>query len=440
VTPRHCPLRGALALLALSCAPVASAPTATGSAVQPGTNGQTQQEVAIPGIDNTIDAGEAMLEDSPRRLVKWNEYDGPHFSIRVGGGVLFDLAGYDQDAESQQQFSLNPEGKMRDARVLLKGRLKFLGETTYSVGIMYDYANKKWVFRQSGFMIPVPRLWGNIFVGRTKEGMSLNKVMVGYSGWTMERAPMNDASLPIVADGVKCLGYAPAIRLLWNFGVYGDLFSEGQTFSTYNHQIAGRVAWLPIMSSKTGTLLHIGMSERYGTPKNDSLQLRARPGAWAAPYFVDTGKFAASSTKTTGLEVYYRPGPLLFGSEFILQNVDAPASGDPFFHGGEAFVSWNITGETRAYNIRGGYFDAVSPARPVFQGGPGAWELVGHWSYVDLDSAAISGGRWWRLTAMLNWHLSDNVRLEFAYGYGSLDRFNVTGRTQFFQSRLQLTL
>jgi len=39
---------------------------------------------------------------------------------------------------------------------------------------------------------------------------------------------------------------------------------------------------------------------------------------------------------------------------------------------------------------------------------------------------------------VVNWYLSDHVRLEFAYGYGTLDHFNVTGTTQFFQSRLQL--
>jgi len=37
----------------------------------------------------------------------------------------------------------------------------------------------------------------------------------------------------------------------------------------------------------------------------------------------------------------------------------------------------------------------------------------------------------------VNWHMSDNVRLEFAYGYGGLDRFDVTGHTQFFQTRIQ---
>jgi hypothetical protein len=41
---------------------------------------------------------------------------------------------------------------------------------------------------------------------------------------------------------------------------------------------------------------------------------------------------------------------------------------------------------------------------------------------------------------MVNWHLSDNMRLELTYGYGSLSRFNRTGRTQFFQSRLQLQI
>jgi hypothetical protein len=32
----------------------------------------------------------------------------------------------------------------------------------------------------------------------------------------------------------------------------------------------------------------------------------------------------------------------------------------------------------------------------------------------------------------------DHARLEFAYGYGTLNRFNVAGTTQFLQSRLQL--
>jgi phosphate-selective porin OprO/OprP len=76
----------------------------------------------------------------------------------------------------------------------------------------------------------------------------------------------------------------------------------------------------------------------------------------------------------------------------------------------------------------------------LFAGGPGAFELVLRYSYSDLKSGSIDGGRFWRLTPMLNWHLTNNARLEFVYGYGVLDRFGIQGATQFFQTRLQLTL
>jgi phosphate-selective porin OprO/OprP len=76
----------------------------------------------------------------------------------------------------------------------------------------------------------------------------------------------------------------------------------------------------------------------------------------------------------------------------------------------------------------------------VFEGGPGAWEAVLHLSFLDLDSGNFKGGKMWRLTPMVNWHLSDNIRWEFIYGYAELDRFDFDGHTQFLQSRLQLTL
>jgi phosphate-selective porin OprO/OprP len=109
-------------------------------------------------------------------------------------------------------------------------------------------------------------------------------------------------------------------------------------------------------------------------------------------------------------------------------------------HAGDVVATWLITGETRGYNPRSGIFNAVSPERTVLQGGPGAWEAVLHFSRIDLDDGEIEGGKLWRLTPMVNWHLSDNVRIEFVYGYGSLDRFGLEGQTHFFQSRLQFTL
>ncbi len=399
------------------------------------------QEPRTANIDETIEAGEAETEEPKRKLVSWNEFEGRFFTIRAGGGFLYEFAAYAQDEDSKRQFSLRPDAKVRDARFLLKGRLKFIKRpVTWTAGIMYDGPSHAFLLRETGIMIEVPEIWGHIFIGRTKEGFSLNKVMVGYAGWTMERSTMNDAAVPILADGIKWLGYLPKRRLLWNLGFYGDSLSQGQAFSTYRNQVVGRLAWVPMMSPDAGKLLHVGFSLRYGKPLDDKLRLRSRPEAFPAPYFVDTGEFAAKDTKMAGIEAYYRPGSVLLGTEYIFQRANAPASGNPLFHGGEVVGTWLLTGETRTYNTRGGFFNQVSPARTVFEGGPGAWELVGRFSYIDLDSGTLRGGKFWRITPVVNWYLSDHVRLVMTYGYGSLDRFNLVGKTHFFQSRIQLWL
>ena len=265
------------------------------------------------------------------------------------------------------------------------------------------------------------------------------KVMNGYHPWGMERTPMLDF-VPILADGVNYLGYFPGPRLHASLGWFADALSEQEGFSTYDNQFASRIAWTPVLSDAERKVLHVGLSGRSGEADGNSLRLRSRPESNLAPYFVDTDKIPADGARAVGFEAWYRAGPWLYGGEYNWQVVDATAGGNPTFHGGNAVITWLITGETRGYNSPGGYFNAVSPAKTVFEGGPGAWEAVLNFSYIDLDAGSIRGGKFWRLTPMVNWHMSDNVRLEAAYGYGVLDRFDLEGATQFFQFRLQTFL
>jgi len=396
--------------------------------------------IADSTLEKTIEAGEASVAEPRRKLVRWNEFEGSFFTLRAGAGFLYEGATYVQDEDSKQQFDLQPESKVRDFRVLLKGRFKFKRPVTWTSGIMYDGATNSWLFRETGIMVAVPELRGHLFIGRTKEGFSLNKVMTGYAGWTMERAAISDATIPILGDGVKWLAYVPEWHLVLNLGYYLDSINARQAFSSYDNQFVARVAWLPPLSDNNRNLLHIGFNGRSGAVDEDELQIRSRPEAFPAPYFVDTGKFPATFTRMAGVEVYYRPGSWLFGTEYWFQDVKSPERGNPLFHGGDIVATWLITGETRAYNTVGGYFKAVSPAKTVFEGGPGAWEVVLRFSYIDLDSGTLAGGKFWRVTPMVNWHLSDQVRLEFTYGYGALERFGLTGGTHFFQSRLQMQL
>ncbi len=290
---------------------------------------------------------------------------------------------------------------------MLNGRIKTKRAITWCAGLMYDNANDEWLVRQTGVQIAIPELKGHVFVGRSKEGISLNMIMVGYAGWTMERSTTVVATVPLLADGIKWMGYIPKQRLLYNLGWYTDVLSEGQSFSSYDQQFVARVGWLPILEEK-GTLLHVALAGRYGLVNDRTLRLRSRPELNLAPYFVETESFAARDTRmAAGRGVLPSRAACCSARSTSSRSVNALDVPDPLFHGGDAVASWLITGETRQYNTAGGYFLAVSPRRTVFEGGPGAWEAVLRLSYIDLDDGAVDGGRFWRLTPMVNWYLSD---------------------------------
>jgi len=399
--------------------------------------------------DDTEDAAEADGDAPRRKLIRWNEYEGPYFTARLGGGLLLDTVTYVQDRDSKEQMTLNPDDDVRDFRLLLKGKIKFIPRLSYTIGYMYDAGAEEWRFRQTGLMIEVPELWGRLFVGRTKEGISMNKIMVGYQGWTMERATANDAFVPILADGVKWMGNSPGGSFLWSFGFFGDHFSEDETFNKFDNQATARGVWLPFPEeAPDAELLHVGLGYRWAKANDGSFRFSSKPESFPAQsQAVDTGLFPADHSNLLAPELYYRRGSWVFGLEYFLHQVESSETGDPFFHGGEILAAYLVTGEVRPYNRKGGHFDRVSPLRPVLSGGWGdwetgwgAWELVARFSYSDLDDAGIQGGRFWRITPMVNWHMTDNVRLEFTYGYGVLDRFDEEGGTHFFGARFQFQL
>ena len=386
-----------------------------------------------------ITAGEADADMDRRNLLKALHLNLGFTTLRVGGGLLVDYIGYDQDSASREQFRLVSQGKLRDARFLFGGTFNTKRPFTWQIGAMYDATTKKWLFRQTGLMVAVPEIWSHFFIGRAKEGFSLNKVMVGYDGWSMERLPFTDATIPLLADGIKWLGLTPGRHWFWNLGLFTDWLSEGQTFSSYNNQFVLRAGWVPLVSDSVGTLLHVAMNFRAGDVNNDSLLLRSKPEAFPAPYFINTGTFPAQNGMTLGPELYYRPGRVLLGGEYYWEKTHSEL-GTNWFHGGEAVITWNTTGEVRTYNTVGNYFRGMSPLKTVIAGGSGGFETVLKVSYSNLTNGAIQGGTLWRVTPMLNWYTTDNVRLEFAYGYGVLKRFGLLGRTQFFQARMQLEM
>src|SRR6478736_1025064 len=306
---------------------------------------------------------ELEVVDSSKVKTKWRDrrwrlFPGKYSTLKLGGGFLYEYAGYIQDENSRRQMDslgtkLDPTFAVRDFRIVAGGQFKTKRSFSWKAGFMYDGTTDTWLVRETGLMFGVPELWGNIFIGRTKEGFSLNKVMNGYAGWTMERQMAIDV-IPILADGVKWLGYLPKQRVLWNLGMFADWLSKGQSFSTYKWQWVARVGWLPIYSPESKTVLHVGINYRYGEPESGSIQVRSRPEANPAPRFIDTGEFQSNYSNHYGGEIYYRTGSWLFGTEFYSHRFNSLSAGDPVFVGGDVVASYVLTGESRPYQTSTG--------------------------------------------------------------------------------------
>ncbi|MDR7371358.1 porin [Flavobacterium aquidurense] len=383
-------------------------------------------------------------ETTKAEKLPWNMFDTSFTTIKLGAGFLYEYAGYVADATTKRQMdSIGSELKydfdVRDFRILIGGQLKTKRTITWKAGFMYDGDAKSWYVRESGVMIATPEIWGSIFIGRTKEGFSLSKVMNGYSGESLERHMAIDA-IPILGDGIKWLGYLPKQKIVWNMGIFADWLSKDQGFSTYSWQFITRAAWLPIHSEEKQTTLHIGGNFRIGQPEDNKIRLKSKPESNTAPIFIDTGTFSANQGTFVGWEIYYSKGPMLFGTEYSWQMFNSSEKNDPVFHGGEVMASYIFTGASRPYTTTSGIYTFIPVEKSVFHGGLGEIEAVLRYSTNELNGGTIQGGRFWRITPTVNWYLSKNFRFEFAYGYGILDRFSLKGATQFFQSRIQILL
>ena len=62
----------------------------------------------------------ASEDDAPlsRKFIRWNEYQGPYFTLQFGAGILYDYGAFAQDQDSKRQIAMFPGNKVRDFRVL----------------------------------------------------------------------------------------------------------------------------------------------------------------------------------------------------------------------------------------------------------------------------------------------------------------------------------
>ncbi|HEY6171579.1 MAG TPA: porin [Candidatus Kapabacteria bacterium] len=386
----------------------------------------------------------ATPDSIPERKLAFNEADFGFTTARVGMAFMNDWAWYSQDEPGKAQMDsagveLKDVSQVRDVRFLLNGKINSSREIIWKIAVMYDGVERGWAFRETGLLIGLPELSGKVFLGRSKEGYSFNKVQNGFSTLGIERQPSLDL-ISIMQDGIRFFGDVKGPDLFWSIGAYTNLIYGQSKFMIYEWTYSGRVGWLPIYHKEENEVLHLGVNFRYAKPANGTITAKSRPESNPAPYFINTGAFETDQESSIGWEAYYFKGPLMLGSEGNVHNFSSAQVGDPQFFGANATISYNLTGESYPYVKDNAASFFIDPINSVFDKGWGAWQLLLTGSVFNTNDGLKPGGNFWKVTSVASWFLSYNFTMKFSYGYGVLDRFHLEGATHFFQTRLQFQL
>jgi phosphate-selective porin OprO and OprP len=244
------------------------------------------------------------------------------------------------------------------------------------------------------------------------------------------------------------------------FELHGDLFegrvsyaagilngtsdgaNSGNVDFADDHAFVGRLFVQPLKQSSTAALQGFGFGvagsyETMSTPNTAGLPSTtggSRPG-----YFTDgQQQFFAYNPADKALvvadgnhwrlspQVYYYYGPFGFLGEYVISDQEVSRAGVAPFSSAhlrntawEVSASWVLTGEDAAY--AGGVVPrhSFNPA----SGEWGAWQLVGRYAQLNIDSDAFplfadpatSAGSAFAWSVGLNWYLNRNVRVNTSF-------------------------
>ncbi|MBZ0254274.1 MAG: hypothetical protein K8I02_13115 [Candidatus Methylomirabilis sp.] len=277
-------------------------------------------------------------------------------------------------------------------------------------------------------------------IGHFKEPFSMEEL--GSSRFTtfLERG-LNNVFAPGRNVGAQLSSVHFEDRLSFAVGGFLETDDDGSiTTDGGKWNLSARVASQPIWCDYD-EFVHLGFSYSRRNPTGDSARIRQRPESSFAERFVDTKALAATGVDLFNPEIAVVYGPFSAQGEFTYADIDRRRARNVQTEGMYAQASYFLTGESRGYSYKNGTFGRIVPNANFvgpndFLGGPGAWEVAGRFSHLNLnDGAAVQGGEVNDFTAALNWYPNPNMRVMFNYIYANLVR---SGEENIAQMRFQV--
>jgi len=278
--------------------------------------------------------------------------------------------------------------------------------------IGYDFAGKAWL---DDFLRYSNKQIGDFRLGQFKTPVGWEEAEASTATTFMER------SLPVQATNMgRRLGvdwtYQGMPQWLLALAYYsgGDLNGDND-----GNGPAAHLVFNPI--KENDEIVHLGIAasrenrsattDGRGITTTPIARFRARAEAnLTSTRILDTGNLKnADSIDRAGLEGAWIHGPLLLQGEYLRFRANF-SDGKATYSGGGYYVSgsWVLTGESRAY--QNGYVGTVKPA-----GEYGAFEIAARYSALDLNDAAVYGGKGHDWTIGANWYLGTHLKFQANY-------------------------
>lgn len=190
-----------------------------------------------------------------------------------------------------------------------------------------------------------------------------------------------------------------------------------------------------LLYDREQTLLHVGFDYTIIDPSNNAVRFRAFPEVFVTetpgalvpegvpstlPPFVDTGVIPTDRFHLFNLEAAAQHGSWYLQSEVRYAHVKRSGASAVTFPGAYIQTAYVLTGETHPYDRNNAVFDRVRPEHSFLDGGPGAWEIAGRWSYLNLNAPGIPGGQLNNFTLGVNWYLHPRIKFQANYIYSLL--------------------
>jgi phosphate-selective porin OprO and OprP len=209
-----------------------------------------------------------------------------------------------------------------------------------------------------------------------------------------------------------------------------------------NYEINLRASGLPWMESKT-KFLHVGASGSYvnvnnnyqagGAFNNGGISFASNP---------DTNVDRTNTLNTSnlsfipivngipdynnareadhfwrfGAETALTYGPFSAQAEYIQANIDGKGYNGNTLNGGYAYMTYFLTGESRAWRPQTASWGRIKPNRNFdMKGGWGAWEVATGYDAIDLNSGVIQAGKQSTFKVGLNWYPNSHLRIMANY-------------------------